>query len=160
MDCLTVSFIAAAAEDAWSSRKASTTGMSAPSIHCMDSSLLELTEVQQDQQQQRYLQHQDASMQLRVRTTPSPPPVSIFIPPSAVPACTCVAPGTAAFLVTFGTASGWACMDRLCCCYLVLSNPMSNSSPEDFPGVHKRLSVSCAEARPALQPLHGAADTT
>lgn len=143
MDCLTVSFIAAAAEDAWSSRKASTTGMSAPSIHCMDSSLLELTEVQQDQQQQRYLQHQDASMQLRVRTTPSPPPVSIFIPPSAVPACTCIASGTAAFLLTCGnqTALPVAGLAWLACvgCYLVLSNLTFNSSPEAFAGGSKKL---------------------
>lgn len=96
MDCLTVSFITAAAEDAWSTQKASAT--SAPSIHCMDASLLEQKglELQQDQLQQRrrqlQQQQQDACALhvLRERCTPSPPPMSIFIPPSAVPACECV----------------------------------------------------------------------
>ena len=87
MDCLTVSFIAAAAEDAWSTHKSSTAG-SAPTIHCMDASLLEPAGMQ-DQKQQRHLELQDASAQLRAWATPSPPPVSIFIPPSAVPACKC-----------------------------------------------------------------------
>jgi hypothetical protein len=61
---------------------------SAPSIHCMDASMLEPTVETQDQLQQRRRQQQDASAQLlRERCTPSPPPMSIFIPPSAVPAC-------------------------------------------------------------------------
>lgn len=89
IDCLTVSFITAAADDAWSTQKAASTATSAPSIHCMDASMLEPTVETQDQlQQRRRQQQQDASAQLlRVRCTPSPPPMSIFIPPSAVPAC-------------------------------------------------------------------------
>jgi hypothetical protein len=86
MDCLTVSFITAA-NDAWSTQKAST---DAPSIHCMDATLVEpMSAVQQDkqQQQQQWQQKPDTLTQLRVRCTPSPPPMSIFIPPSAVPAC-------------------------------------------------------------------------
>lgn len=83
MDCLTVSFIAAA-EDAWTKQKASTSPLP-PSIHCMDSTLVESLAVQQDQGQ--WQQQQDACVALHMRCTPSPPPMSIFIPPSAVPAC-------------------------------------------------------------------------
>lgn len=105
MDCLTVSFIAAAAEDAWSKQKSSV-ATSAPSIHCMDASMLEPMVETQDQLQQRHRQQQDASAQLlRERCTPSPPPMSIFIPPSAVPACELPMPGPQT-----GTASD-ACWD-------------------------------------------------
>lgn len=109
MDCLTVSFIAAA-EDAWSTHKAST---DAPAIHCMDATLVEpLAAVQQDQQHQQQWQHKpDTPAQLRVRCTPSPPPMSIFIPPSAVPACKSlgVLPSMAVPTVTVHHAMRWLC---------------------------------------------------
>lgn len=78
---------AAAADDAWPTKKAST---AAPPIHCMDASLLaECAAAQQDQQQQAQQLEQQRAF-CAARCTPSPPPMSIFIPPSAVPACKCI----------------------------------------------------------------------
>lgn len=78
---------AAAADDAWPTKKASST-TAAPSIHCMDASLLaECAAAQQDQQQQAAQQLEQQRVFCAARCSPSPPPMSIFIPPSAVPAC-------------------------------------------------------------------------
>jgi hypothetical protein len=76
------------------------TSTAAPSIMCMDVSLVEMVQQgkaadqlpgtqQQQQQQQHHVRSPERQGLLiqAVRCTPSPPPLSIFVPPSAVPAC-------------------------------------------------------------------------
>jgi hypothetical protein len=56
----------------------------------MDASLLaECAAAQQDQQQQAAQQLEQQRVFCAARCSPYPPPMSIFIPPSAVPACKC-----------------------------------------------------------------------
>lgn len=62
-------------------------GSAAPTILCIDSSLQQQRAVQDQQQQRQQQLEYPASPRPLVPYSASPPPMSIFVPPSAVPAC-------------------------------------------------------------------------